>query len=240
MRLEDALRFNGYTISPVTIDAATIETASGPITIPAMLGSGLTWQRTGDPLPVDSFYLTGLPIFDPAYQPVILSQILDRFSTRRLAYDMPGMFGLAVQRWGNRELGPMSVFNRLYVSTATDLPLTTQDAATDRTSSSLSRDAHSDFPQGQLSGNLDYATDATDQAASVTDNTSYQGRLGVSIMELLAKQRDAFLNVDTLVLDSLESLFLGVFDQDDSDPLTGPPSVYGNGYDVFGFGSYAG
>lgn len=241
MRLEDALRFNGYVIAQEDAAAFSIPVEGvGSIAVPAMRRSKLVWSLPGTPEPVDSFYLEALPVFDPLYQPVLLSQILDRFSTRRIGYDMPDMFGLAVRRWLNLNLGATSVFNRLYTSTAYDLPLTTQDSSDDRTVGSKSRDAHSDFPQGQLSGNLDYASDATDQVSAVTDNVDHQGRQGVSVMALLAEQRAAYLNVDEQVLDAFESVFLGLFDQDEKDSMAGIPDVYGSGYSPFGFGSYPG
>lgn len=241
MRLEDALRFNGYVIAQEDAAAFTIAVAGiGSISVPAMRRSKLVWSLPGSPDPVDSFYLEALPLFDAAYQPVLLSQILDRFSTRRIGYDMPGRFGLAVRSWLNLNFGGTSEFNRLYTSTAYALPLTTQDSTDDRTISSKSRDAHSDFPQGQLGGNLDYASDATDQVSTVTDNVDHQGRQGVSVMTLLAEQRAAYLNVDSLVLDALESVFLGLFDQDEADTMVGIPDVYGSGYSPFGFGSFPG
>jgi len=235
LKLEDALRFNGFTIEQHDVAQTTITTAVGSFVVPAMRLSQLVWQRPGSPDPQDSFYLEAIPLFDPAYQPVLLSHILDRFAPRRIGYDTTDNFGRAVRRWLNLNMGAMSVLNRLYVSTSIALPLTTQDATIDRVESSLSRDAHSDFPQGQLGGNLDYATDATDQAASVTDNTTYEGRMNTSIMTLLAEQRATYLNVDEQVLDLMENLFLGLYDQDEYDPVAGYPNVYGNGYDVFGF-----
>lgn len=241
MRLEDALRFNGYVIAQEDAAAFDITIADvGVISVPAMRRSKLVWSLPGSPDAVDSFYLEAIPLFDPAYQPVLLSGILDRFSTRRISYDTPDMFGLAVRRWLNLNFGGTSVFNRDYVSTAYALPLTTQDSTDDRTVSSKSRDAHSDFPQGQLGGNLDYASDATDQVSTVTDNVTHEGRQGVSIMALLAEQRAAYLNVDELVLDAMESVFLGLFDQDEADSMVGSPSVYGCGYSPFGFGSFGG
>jgi hypothetical protein len=226
MKLDDALRFNGFTIDQSDVAASTITLDGGAtIEVPAMRLSGLTWQRAGDPEPWDSFYLEALPLFSDDYRPILLSSILDRFAGRRLSYDMPDEFGRAIRRWLNLNLGPMSELNRLYVSTTVALPLTTQDATIDSTTTNLSRDAHSDFPQGQLGGNLDYASEATDQAASGSSSVDYQGRIGESVMTLLAQQREAFLNVDTLVLDAMESLFLAVWDRTERDDELGSPSV---------------
>lgn len=220
MRLEDALRFNGYAIVQADVNAFDITVSTGVIHVPAMRLSSLAWQREDDPAASDAFYLDVMPLFNDAYRPVLLSHILDRFSTVRIGYDIPDQFGLAVRRWANLNLGAMSTLNRMYVSTAVDLPLTTQDA----TVTDKARDATSDFPQTQLSGNVDYASFATDRAAE----TTLAGRVGRSVMDLLAEQRAAYLNADQLVLDGMASLFLGVWDRSEREPAYGPaPSALG-------------
>ena len=269
MTLEDALRLSGYTIDAYEADAKTINTPSGVIAVPALVLSKLTWQREEPPSLGSAFYLDKLPPFDPEYAPVQLSLILDRFRARRLAYETPDEFSLAVRRWGALHLGGMSTLTRRYLSTATDLPLdtvnltiqteatgaTTADGtasgtgsdsvtSTDTTNTtSKGRDAQSEFPQGTLADNADYASGAVDrvgtgnvagsgttaaereQAAEDHRNTTEerdetrteQGRSGRSVMELLAEQRSMFLNVDEELLAGMESLFLGVFDRSIAD-----------------------
>lgn len=213
MRLEDALRFNGYTIDQADVEAFDITVPTGVIKIPAMRLSSLTWRLpTGtdsvsgsDPQPSDSFYLQALPIFAVEYRPVILSHILDRYSTRRIGYDTPDQFGLAVRRWMNLNLGPQSILNQRYLSTAVVLPL--DNVAVETTDKA--RDATSDFPQNQLAGNVDYSSFATDR---VSDNNR-TGREGRSVASLLEEQRSAFLNVDEELLELMDSLFLQVWDR---------------------------
>jgi hypothetical protein len=217
MRLEDALRFNGYTIDQYDAPADDIVTSAGTIHVAAARRSKLTWRLAGNPTSAQSFYLDGVPLFDIAYQPVLLGHILDRYSTRRIGYDTPDQFGLAVRRWFNLHFGPMSVLNRLYVSTAVNLPLTTQDATIAGVATDKARDAASDFPQTQLSGDTDYSSTASDRVSSGTSLATYEGRMGVSVMALLAEQRAAFLNVDAQVLDAMEPLFLGVWDRSERD-----------------------
>lgn len=225
MRLEDALRFNGYTITQTNAAAVTITAPTGIINIPALRLSSLVWQRgTSDPpLESDSFYLLGLPTFAPEYRPVLLSHILDRYSTRRIGYDTPDQFGLAVRRWLNLNLGPQSILNRRYLSTAVDVPLDTVDVTT----TDKARDASSDFPQEQLSGALDYASFATDRAA-----TNVRAGRERSIASLLEEQRQTFLNVDAELLDLMDDLFLQVWDRPEFDPqirrpLAGGPIAWG-------------
>lgn len=231
-KLEDALRFKGYTIEQEDVAAGTIAVTGGTIVLPAMRLSQLVWQRPGDPTPGDSFYLAAMPIFNDAYRPYILSAILDRYSTRRLSYDMPGMFGLAMRRWLNLNLGPMSVLNKRYLTTVTALPLTTQDATVVVETTDKTRDAQSDFPQGQLAGNIDYSSSATDRVGTGEGTTTYEGRMNDSIMALLAEQRESFINVDEEVLDAISPLFLSVFDRDEWDAELGfgyaPNGIIGN------------
>lgn len=203
MRLEDALRFNGYTIEPLEIAASSITLSTGVLEVPAMLGSQLIWRRDGSPTPIESLYLTTLPIFAAEYQPVVLSQILDRFRTRRIGYSMLDQFALAVRRWGNLNLGPQSIINQRYLSSLVDLPLNTIDLAVDATDNTTTSDTGtvgqtghisdtsgttdkgrqvgSMFPQTIVGSSVDYADDAEDHANQVdatgsSDSNSTQTR----------------------------------------------------------------
>lgn len=203
MRLEDALRLNGYTIDRTTITAVSITTPEGVIKVPEMVGSKLTWRRDEPPFQSAAFYLDKIPVFAEAYRPLMLSNILDQFSTRRIGYDTLDAFGLAVRRWSNLNLGPNSIIYRRYLSAAVELPLNTVDMTQDATAhesttgsatndgtsttndtvnsndsvnaTSKSRNADSDFPQGVLAGSADYATAATDAVGTDT-STGTQNR----------------------------------------------------------------
>lgn len=275
MVLEDALRFSGYTIDTYQHPGVSIPVDDGALVVPPMILSRLTWHRE-EPAPLGSaFYLDTLPAFDPAYAPVQLSLILDRYRRRRLGYDTPDDFALAVRRWGNTHLGATSTIARRYRSLAVQLPLDTvditrtvdaettstgtsettgEDTITSEDTSSANtknRTAQSDYPQGQLAGNLDYATAAADTigdtdttgegttnanrtATTDTEGTDARtethretGRTG-TVMELLEAQRAAFLNVDAELLEALEPLFLGVFDR--SETTWNTPTGYGFGW----------
>lgn len=222
MTLEDTLRYQGFTIDVVEAVAFDITIADGTIHVPAMARAELNWARTEAQVLGDDLYLSTLPIFDELYRPVILSHILDRYRTRRLGYDTPGEWRLAFRRWGNLN---MTIPNRRYVSTAVALPLDDRDE-TDQTDRQLAATSHgldvgSDFPQSLVSDSADYASNATDRRTA--DNTTsgetiHRTGRGQSIMRLLAEQRDAYLNVDVEILDSLDTLFLGLFDQGEGDP----------------------
>ena len=111
------------------------------------------------------------------------------------------------------------------------------DQTSDSTSSSEvaahARSVNSDTPQTMLSGNEDYASGAvdtnsqnatsglgnqvsngttTDTANGTTTIVGYQG----AASDLLMRYRDSFINVDMMVINELEELFMGVFDNGDS------------------------
>lgn len=197
MTLESALRRQGFTIDSVEAGQLTITTDLGTIVVPPEVRSVLTWRLDGTPELGDDLYLGRLPMFAEEYRPVLLSSILDQYRTRRLAYNTPGEFRLAVRRWGNLN---MPLFNQRYASTAVAMPLDDL-AVTDHT-----LDVSSDFPQSQVSGSADYATSAQDHRAAENGRRR-------SIASLLQEQRDAYLNVTAEVVAAMEPLFLGIFDR---------------------------
>lgn len=257
--LEDALRLSGYTIDVQQRAASVITTPDGDIAIPDMLTSALTWHGDGTPTAGAALYLDRLTPFHPDYADVLTSHVLDRYRTRRLAYDTLDEFALAVRRWNNLHLGPFSTINRRYLTAATDLPLTdlditrhtdssseleAADTATSSdtsTSSAKSRDAQSDYPQGQLADNLDYANGVNDQVSEgtvagtgeteanrtateqATTTQTETGRSSHTLMQLIEQQRATLINADEELLDAMEDLFLGVYDRSEADRYTAHP-----------------
>lgn len=209
--LEDALRDQGFTIDVAEVDAFDITITEGVIHIPAAVRTELTWRRTDPPTPElgADFYLSNLPIFDPAYLPVILSNILDRYRTRRLGYNTPGEWMLAFRRWGNLN---MTIPNQRYRSTAVALPLDDRDATDTTAATNHALDVGSDFPQSLISGAADYASAATDRRSADNATIHRTGRMA-SIMTLITEQRAAYLNVDAEVLDGLDRLFFSPLDR---------------------------
>lgn len=242
MTLETVLRHQGFTIDSAPAVAFDVTVTTGVIHVPAMVRSSLTWRRDESPTVSADMYLQSLPIFDPAYLPVILSHILDRYRTRRIGYNTPGEFMLAFRRWGNLN---MTVPNLRYMSSAVVMPLDDRDN-TDAVVGTVAATTHaldvdSDFPQSLVSGSTDYASGATDRRGAdntnTTDTTTRTGR-GVSIMQLLAEQREVYLNVDAEVIESMEVLFLSSFDQPEADMFApyGPPTSFGRyGWDSTGY-----
>ncbi len=218
MTLEEALRHEGYTIDLYSQnEPIEITTDLGVIIVPPAVRSELTWRRTEPPSRGDALFLDALPLFDENYRPVLLSSILDMFRTRRLGYNTPGQFRLAVRRWGNLN---MTIYNQRYLSTSVAMPLD-DTAATDHT-----LDVASDFPQSQISGSADYASTALDQRRAANGRHR-------PIAELLMQQRTAYLNVDLEVITAMESLFLNIFDRGELGALDFAPPNGGFGLPGF-------
>lgn len=110
---------------------------------------------------------------------------------------------------------------------------TTGTSETETSTNSGSRSVYSDLPQTMLAGNEDYASNATDanagtsvtgvgeetgNAETETEQTGethtygYQG----SPAELLAAFRESFSNIDMLLLDELQPLFMMVWHSGDT------------------------
>jgi hypothetical protein len=227
MTLEEALRHEGYTIEPLTIAAFNIAVSTGTIHVSDTQGSKLVWQHSPiDAEPGDDLWLSSLPLFSNDYRPVLLSNILDRYRTRRLAYNTPDEWRLAFRRWGNLN---MSIFNQRYISTGVVLPLDDHDETVAATEHAL--DVESDFPQSIISGSTDYSTNATDRRRA--DNDHLTGRR-VSIMTLLEEQRSLYLNVDLEIIAELDTLFLGILDQGENSPRQyAPPRGLSHPYGRF-------
>lgn len=105
----------------------------------------------------------------------------------------------------------------------------------DQDTASKARAINSDFPQMQLSEYKDYATSGADTVSSSeakslskgtgesesTGDTSgtmdsvSEGFSGGSMADLLANYADAFINTDLLVVQDLENLFMGIWNNDE-------------------------
>jgi hypothetical protein len=133
------------------------------------------------------------------------------------------------------EFDPLSTMDVHSVSTG-DMTQHATNVATNNTTTeqaNKSRSVASDTPQTQLSGDSDYATSAADVNGEVTGTvdanenstgdttasnngtnvmTGYQGPASA----LLMQYRQSLMNIDLQVIDSLESLFMGVWDTGDS------------------------
>lgn len=188
----------------------------------------------GDPVNVG---LGVYPIFDEAYRTPLNAKIVDRYWNREIGMESLSMFRLAMRRKMN-EIMPL--YNKLYLSEQITFdPLSTVNlhtiATADGTETSAnttvsnndskSRSVNSTTPQTMLSGNADYATSAADASSNATSDATanatntndqktdstvsgYQGPAA----ELLMRYRASLLNIDLMILDELNELFMTVWD----------------------------
>lgn len=134
---------------------------------------------------------------------------------------------------------PFSTMNYVELITGESHSDSTQDQVSDTVSETLTdshgRAVNSDTPQVLLGGNRDYATSASDsvgnskvdadskataktESLESQDSTTKREMQGYNAprSELLLLYRSTFLNVDLLIINELEPLFMGVWDNGES------------------------
>lgn len=176
-----------------------------------------------------SIGLDAYPLFDPDYREALNEKIIAHFNEQEIGHETISMFRYAMARRMN-EIMPF--INQHYKASAIEIdPLKTVDikslgtsleeSTTESKSKADGRVVGSNTPQVRLSGNGDYATSAQDSASETTaDGTAaqnasnenstsgYQGNPA----ELVYALRQSFVNVDMMVIDSLNDLFMMIWD----------------------------
>lgn len=173
------------------------------------------------------------------YRQYLNQKILDHYFFYEIGMETEEAFHFALNR---RMREQMPYFNQRYLSqipalggTITFDPISTVDVTTTATATSdttstetdnaNTREVKSETPQVQLSGNQDYASEATDVTAndsrsgtSNIANTSSTSSLGYSgnASLLLTEFRETFLNIDMEIVNMLSDLFMGVWENMDS------------------------
>lgn len=177
------------------------------------------------------------------YRQYLNKKILEHYYYYEIGMETEEAFHFVLNR---RMRENMPFFNQRYLSQVPALggiitfdPISTVDIATTTTATSdttatesntgnaNNRHVESDTPQTQLSGNMDYASRATDDTATTDDtrtgstninNNSSVSSLGYSgnASLLLEQFRETFLNIDMEVVNSLANLFMGVWENGDS------------------------
>jgi hypothetical protein len=184
------------------------------------------------------------PIFDEAYRDHLNRKIIEHFWNREIGQESASLFTFALQRKMNEimplmnqhyvlsqmKIDPLSTIDIKTVVSRTGNSETTGTTDSTSDSSSGSRTVNSDTPQNTLSENGDYATSMSDANSkgtatsnSTTDSTvkntedgntemsGYSGHQAALIFEM----RRTLVNVDMMVIDRLEELFMGVWDNGD-------------------------
>lgn len=145
------------------------------------------------------------------------------------------------------QFDPLQTMNYTDFTNTTDNRTRTGTSSNTGTGSSTtgSRNVMSDTPQVQLSGNEDYATQANDANATASTNQSSSGNTsdtdvasasiertlngsqGLPAADLLMRYRATFLNIDMMVISTLQDLFMQVWDNGDEFSTTDRMAGYG-------------
>ena len=172
------------------------------------------------------------PIFDEAYRLGLEEKILRHYYTREIGEETVGLWKLRLE---DRLNLIMPKYNQLYESAKLefnpfyDVDYTRQgtnsgEGTSSGTTTSTGNNMHSDTPQNGLesvlSGEyLTYADVSNGESSSSSQNSnsgefqeSIKGKMpGASYSRLLKEYRQTFLNIDRMVIDELNDLFMGVW-----------------------------
>lgn len=172
------------------------------------------------------------PIFDEAYRLGLEEKILRHYYTREIGEETVGLWKLRLE---DRLNLIMPKYNQLYESARLefnpfyDVDYTRQgtnsgEGTSSGTTNSTGNNMHSDTPQNGLESVLsgEYLTDAdvsNSESSSSSQNSSsgefqesIKGKMpGTSYSRLLKEYRQTFLNIDRMVIDELNDLFMGVW-----------------------------
>lgn len=159
------------------------------------------------------FGLTDYPIFDEAYRQNLNEKILDHYFDREIGFETAGLF----KRHLNIKMNEiMPLYNQMYKSELLEIdPFNDYDlvSVTNSESKGENKGYNSDTPQGKLGDiySKEYATTADNSDSHTkneTTNTIKGKSGGASYSRLLMEFRQTFLNIDMLIVDELEELFM--------------------------------
>ena len=172
------------------------------------------------------------PIFDEAYRLGLEEKILRHYYTREIGEETIGLWKLRME---DRLNLIMPKYNQLYESAKLefnpfyDVDYTRRgtnsgEGTSSGTTSSTGNNMHSDTPQNGLESILsgEYLTDAnvSNGESSSSNKNSNKGEFeeiisgkmpGASYSRLLKEYRQTFINIDRMVVDELNDLFMGVW-----------------------------
>jgi len=205
--------------------------------------------------------LSNYPIFDPDYMEILNKKIIRHYWNREIGHETIEMFiyqmetkmGEIMPLWNQHyklsllEVDPLSTMS---IKSLTAMDSTAQNAGTSESNSdsgAKSRAVASETPQTQLRPDQDYASaiqdnvsdttanskateDSTNTAHANNDSTTsgYQGHAP----SLILAARQALVNVDMMVINDLQELFMLIWQNDDE--YTNHNNYFGG----YGYGLY--
>lgn len=156
------------------------------------------------------------PIFDEKYRPVLQKKILKHFYAKEIGAESVGLWKLWLS---NRLNEVMPYYNQMYKSELLEFnPLYDVDYTRehDGESSGNHKNLYSDTPQGSVQ-NVENETYLTNATVDKVDNTQnylehVKGKFGgTSYAKMLNDYRSTFLNIDMMVINELNDLFMNLW-----------------------------
>ena len=211
---------------------------------------------------IETEILANYPIFDESHRPELNKKIIDHFFNREIGQETISMFRLQLAR-KLREIMPLYnqqyeisaiKFNQLETVRINNANTVTGSTKSDSLGTSTSasgaksRAVAQELPQTMLSGTGDYATNAQDNISDTTatgtstdantveqdseannSTTGFQGNAAL----MLLQYRQSLVNVDMMIIDELQTLFMLLWSN--GDDFTGTGSYYG----YYGYGAFS-
>lgn len=185
------------------------------------------------------------PIFNEEYRDALNRKILDHYWNQEIGQETIEMFRFALRRRMNEimplynqhyvlsqlEIDPLSTMSIKNIMESDGTSTTSGTSSNNATSAAKSRAVASETPQTALVENADYATSMQD---NISDTTSAGGATDEQVAESVGKQeanttgysghapmlilqaRQALVNVDMMIINELQDLFMLIWSNNDS------------------------
>jgi hypothetical protein len=208
---------------------------------------------------IESGILADYPLFDEAHREELNRKIINHYWNREIGQETIALFRLQLRRRLDEimplynqhyeisavkfnQLETVRVRNKALAQATSD---NTSNGSTTSTSGAKSRAVAQELPQTLLSGTGDYATNAQDNISdsnaagtSTDDSTSKQNSSADNVTTgfqgnaalMLLQYRQSLVNVDMMIIEELQNLFMLVWDNGDA--------FTGNGYGYYGYYGY--
>lgn len=186
-----------------------------------------------------NFGLDSYPIFDDNYRNTLNTKILNHYYNNEIGFETPELFKFYLNNklneimpyyntlYENLKLYDNNLMSNVNLKEVLNRE-TANNVSTKSNSKTDTRNLFQDTPQGSLKetdiDNLRYATNLTLNDSNITDNTSSLGDGTENYVktiignngskytyELLNELKNAILNIDMMIINDLNELFMGVF-----------------------------
>lgn len=213
---------------------------------------------------IENRILASYPIFDEGYRGHLNEMIIDQFYNREIGQESISMFKLSLKRklaqkmplmnqhyeLSRIKFDPLQTMSIKNVASGENITESKAESNTESTSDAKSRAVAQDFPQQALAGNADYASSAQDSTSNTvaggkgaekaqslaqdTNTSETSGQHGHGAV-LIYQYRQTLVNVDEMLLEELDSIFMQVWDNGDNFTNNNYSGVRTYGYNHFGF-----